>query len=151
MITYQVVSFEDFYVTDGIDTWIAEYIEETAHPNIGVAEGQIDRYRELSEKGQLRCIAVTEDKKLIGGAILLVTQSQHYPFPLVGVDAFYLRKAWRRGATGLHLLGCVKGVAANEGAPGFTFMAPPGSPLDRICHLRGMTHTHNCYWCKSDE
>ena len=87
----------------------------------------------------------------IGAAALLVTQSQHYPFPLVGVDAFYLRKAWRRGRTGLDLLGCAKAVAAKEGAPGFTFMAPPGSAFDKLCDRLGMTHTHNCYWCKCDE
>ena len=60
-------------------------------------------------------------------------------------------KAWRRGRTGLDLLGCAKAVAAKEGAPGFTFMAPPGSAFDKLCDRLGMTHTHNCYWCKCDE
>ena len=151
MITYQVVSFEDFYATDGWDEWAEEYIQETANPMIGVAEAQVDRYRELDAKGQLRCLVLTENKKLVGAAALLVTQSQHYPFPLIATDIFFLRKAWRKGATGLHMLGSVKALAAHEGAPGFTFMAPPSGPLDRICKLKGMTHTHNCYWCKCDE
>ena len=151
MLTFQTMTFSELYATKGFQEWVDEYIEETAHPDIGAAQAQIDRYEELEAKGQLRCIAITDDGLLVGGAVLLVTQSQHYPFPLVAVESFYLRKDWRRGSTGLHLLGGVKAVAAHEGAPGFTFMAPPGGPLDRLCHLRGMRHTHNTYWCKCDE
>lgn len=136
---------------EGWDEWEAEYIEETANPAIGSAGAQLDRLRDLDKKGQLRCLALTEETTLIGAAILLLTQSQHYLFPLIAVESIFLRKAWRKGSTGLHMLGCIKAMAKHEGAPGFTFMAPPGTALDRLCQLRGMTHTHNCYWCKSDE
>ena len=151
MIEYQELSFGELYDLDGWTDWVTEYINETANPVIGAAEAQVSRYAALDKDGQLRCVAVLDDGRLVGAAALLVTQSQHYPFPLVGVDAFYLRKAWRRGRTGLDLLGCAKAVAAKEGAPGFTFMAPPGSAFDKLCDRLGMTHTHNCYWCKRDE
>lgn len=151
LIEYQEVSFNELYDVDGWTDWVTEYINETANPAIGAAEAQVSRYAALDKDGQLRCVAVLDDGRLVGAAVLLVTQSQHYPFPLVGVDAFYLRKAWRRGRTGLDLLGCAKAVAAKEGAPGFTFMAPPGSAFDKLCDRLGMTHTHNCYWCKCDE
>lgn len=149
MVTYEVVPFEEFYTSKGFAEWQSEYIEETANTNIGVASGQIARYLELEAKGQLLCMAALDGEELVGGVILLVTQSRHYAFPMIGVDSFYLRKPWRKGDIGLRLMRFVKETAVKEGAPGFMFMAPPDGPLDRLCRLRGMAHTHNAYWCKA--
>ena len=87
MITYQELSFGELYDLDGWADWVTEYINETANPAIGAAEAQVSRYAALDKDGQLRCVAVLDDGRLVGAAALLVTQSQHYPFPLVGVDA----------------------------------------------------------------
>lgn len=135
----------------GFDDWMREYIEETANPVIGKAEAQVERYLGLDREGKLRCIAVFDDMELAGMAVLYVTESGHYPFPMIGIDAIYLRKAWRKGRLGLDLWGAVKALVKREGAPGFPVMAPPGSNLDRLCKAFKLVPTHNTYWCPCDE
>ena len=147
MVTLQVCDFATFSGTEGFSLWAAEYATETSNEAIGTPEVQFGRYKELDEKGSLRCVAVLEDGYLVGGAVLMVTSSQHYAFPIVGVDSIYLRIAYRKGRTGVDLLNAVKAVAKREGAPGMTFMAPPGSNLDKLCACLGMVNTHKAYWC----
>ena len=151
-VKFQLVSFERLSSCPGYDDLVREYIEETASAVVPYPGEQRSRYLGLDKENRLRCIAVMTDGGLLAGlAILLVTQSQHYPFPMIGIDSLYLRKPWRKGRTGLDLLGGIKAVVAKEGAPGFPIMAPPGSPLDRICRARRYSKTHNCYWCNSNE
>lgn len=151
-LKFQLTSFEKLVSVPGYDDLVREYIEETASAAVPYPGEQRDRYRSLDADDRLRCVAViAKGGELAGLAILLVTQSQHYPYPVIGIDSLYLRKPWRRGRVGLDLLGSVKAVAVKEGAPGFLIMAPPGSPLDRICTARRYPKTHNCYWCNCNE
>lgn len=150
MIEVKRITFEELFHTEGFKELVDEYTEETANKAIGTPAAQFDRYRLLEEHGILYCVAVLEANKVVGVAVLLTALSQHYAFPIVAVESFYLRKAWRKGRTGLKLLKEVKKTTYELGAPGCSFMAPPDSALDHLCSLLGMTHTHNAYWCKCD-
>lgn len=146
-----LTKYETIRTMKGFGDFVREYIEETASAETGTAELQDDRYVELSQKGELRCIAVVDDGVLAGAAVLLVTKSQHYPFPIIATESLYLRKPWRKGRLGLDLLGAMKALAVREGSPGLTFMAPPGGKLDRICRVLKMPLIRNLYWCACDE
>ncbi len=130
---------------------VREYIDETADAELPNPGPQDDRYLELEDRGELRTIAVVAGEELVGYAQLLVLPSQHHPFPVVSTDSLYLRKPWRKGRLGLDLLGAMRATAKREGAPGLTFMAPPGSRLDRICKALKMPLLRHCYWCSADE
>lgn len=151
MLRFDTCTFHELALTNGFGAFVCEYRDETANPAIGEAGPQMEKYYELDKEGRLHVIRVCDDDHLAGAAVLLVTPSQHYPFPLVGVDSIYLRKPWRKGGTGLRLLAMIKGQAQALGAPGFPIMAPPESPLDKLCKLKGFSHTHNCYWVSADE
>lgn len=128
-------------------TWVDEYIEECKNVHVAVPGFFEEKYRASEAEGVLRTIVVTDGEHLAGASWILVTKAAHYSFPMVAVDAFYLRKAWRKGRTGLDFLKAAKDVAKNEGAPGLVFMAPPDSTLDRLCARLGMVNTHKAYWC----
>ena len=127
--------------------WVNEYIEECKNDNVAMPGFFEEKYRAAEEAGTLRTLIVLDGERLAGAAWLQVTKAAHYAFPLVAIDGFYLRKAWRKGRTGLDFLKAAKGVARDEGAPGLVFMAPPGSTLDKLCARLGMTNTHKAYWC----
>ena len=150
MLTFDTCSFRDLAFTTGFGALVCEYAEETASPAIGAAVPQMAKYYDLDRQGVLRCIRIRDDNELVGLAILIINESQHYPFPMLGVDSLYLRKPWRKGSTGLKLLAMIKAEAKALGAPGLPIMAPPGSPLDKLCQLKKLTQTHNCYWCPCD-
>ena len=147
MLEFRLVPFSEVETNEAFGAYVEEYIEECGNENIGQPVVQIERYRELEAQGSLRCIGVFDGTTLAGLSVLYVTQSQHYPFPLVGIDSIYLRKPWRRGRTGLDLLGAMKAVAKREGAPGLPVMAPVGSQLERLCTLLGLAKTHSAFWC----
>ena len=151
MLTFDTCSFRDLSFTTGFGALVCEYAAETANPSIGEAFPQMEKYYELDREGKIRVIRVRDDGQLVGAAVLLLTVSQHYPFPMVGVDSLYLRQNWRKGSTGLKLLAMIKAEAKSLGAPGLPLMAPPDSPLDKLCRLKKLVHTHNCYWCPCDE
>jgi hypothetical protein len=151
MIEIRHTTFEELFHAEGFRELVDEYSSETANKAIGDPQVQFDRYRKLEYTGSLYCIAAFDEKKVVGAVGLLVAESQHYPFPIVAVESFYLRKAWRKGRTGLRLLKEIKQTAWTLGAPGCSFMAPPETPLDKLCQCLDMTHTHNAYWCKCDE
>lgn len=147
MLEFRLVPFSEAAANTSFDAYVSEYIEECGNENIGQPVVQTARYLELDAQGVLRCIGVFDGEVLAGLSILVVSHSQHYPFPLIGVDSIYLRKPWRRGRTGLDLLGAMKAVAKREGAPGLPVMAPVGSQLERLCSLLGLTKTHSAFWC----
>lgn len=151
MIEIKHLSFEELFHACGFEELVNEYCTETANKAIGTPQMQVERYSLLDQAGTLHCIAAFDKNQVVGLAGLIVTDSQHYAFPIVGVDSFYLRKEWRKGATGLKLLREVKRTAFGLGSPGCTFMAPPDSELDKLCFLLGMTNTHKAYWCQCDE
>lgn len=124
-----------------------EYIEECSDAAIGAPCVQKARYQELELQGVLRCIGVFDGDSLAGLSVLTVNQSQHYSFPLIGIDSIYLRKPWRRGRTGLDLLGSIKAVAKKEGAIGVPIMAPKRSKLEKLCERLGLAQTHSAFWC----
>lgn len=123
-----------------------EYIEETANPIIGKAEAQIERWREAAADGRLKCIGAFDGDEIAGMILLLVSPSAHYAFPMVAVESIYLRKPWRKGLNGLRMLNLAKRVVRELGSPGFVFMAPPGSTLEKICERLGAANTHKAYW-----
>ncbi len=127
--------------------WVDEYIEECRNDNVAVPGFFEEKYRAAEAAGTLRTIVATDGERLAGAAWLQVTKAAHYNFPLVAVDGFYLRKAWRKGRIGLDFLKAAKEAAKAEGAPGLVFMAPPDSTLDKLCVRLGMTNTHKAYWC----
>lgn len=147
MVELRLVPFSEAASNPSFYDYVAEYVEECGDENIGQPAVQIERYKELDEQGCLRCIGVFDGEVLAGLSILLVTKSQHYSFPLVGIDSIYLRKPWRHGRTGLDLLGAMKAVAKREGAPGLPVMAPVGSKLERLCRSMGLSQTHSAFWC----
>lgn len=151
MIEIKHTTFEELFHMEGFKELVEEYSAETANKAIGSPMVQFDRYRQLEYTGSLYCVVALDKAKVVGVAGLLVAQSQHYAFPIVAVESFYLRKAWRKGRAGLRLLKEIKETTWKLGAPGCSFMAPPDSSLDHLCSLLGMTHTHNAYWCKCDE
>ena len=144
-------TFEELYAHPEWSDWVKEYVKETANPVIGIADAQVDRYRETYAAGRLRCLKAVDGEHLAGAAMLCVTVSHHYPFPIIGLDALYLRKSWRKDGNGLALMREIRRSVAEEGAPGCPVMAPPNSRLDRICQAYRMPHTHNCYWMACDE
>ncbi len=127
--------------------WVDEYIEECKNDNVAAPGFFEEKYRAAEDAGTLRTIAVMDGEHLAGAAELQVTKAAHYDFPLVAVDAFYLRKAWRKGRTGIAFLKAAKDAAAAEGSRGLVFMAPPESTLDKLCAKLGMVNTHKAYWC----
>lgn len=150
-ISINLCSFGTIRTAVGFDELVDEYIAETANPVIGEAGCADDRYFDLELSGKLRCIGVFEGNLVVGAAILLVEHSQHYPFPIIGLDAVFIRKQWRRGRNGLDLLGAIKALVKREGAPGFPVMAPVGGKLDRLSKALGLVQTHNTYWCPCHE
>ena len=151
MVQIQHTTFEELFHAEGFSDLVNEYTQETANKAIGDPMVQYERYRKLEYTGNLFCIAAYDEGKVVGVVGLLLAESQHYPFPIVAVESFYLRKAWRKGVTGLRLLKEIKKTAWTLGAPGCSFMAPPGSSLDKLCEPLGMVHTHNAFWCKCDD
>ena len=131
----------------GFKDWCQEYADELANPFLPAPGAQIENWKDWDKEGRLRCIAVFDTGVLAGLIILLVSRSGHYPYPVIGLDSFYLRKPWRKGRLGLDLWGAAKAVAKREGAPGFCVMAPPGSKLEKLCELKGMPFTHKAFWC----
>ena len=144
----EVKPFSEIAELDSFADWCREYIEETANPVIPDASPQIANWKACEAEGKLRCIAVMDEGVLAGMIVLLVSRSNHYPFPVIGMDSFYLRKPWRKGRLGLDLFGAAKAVVKREGAPGFCLMAPPGSVLEKLCERWGFTNTHKAYWCQ---
>lgn len=151
MLKYEFMEPDRLFAFRGWDDLVREYIEETANPAIGAAEPQFDRYRELYAAGRLKLIAASDEGEICGVAALLAVPTQHYPFPIVSTEAVFLRKPWRKGYCGLHLLRLMKVAAEDMGSPGLTFQAPPGSQMDKVCERLGMTHTHNIWWWGKDD
>lgn len=149
MVEFRLIPFSEAASNPSFDDYVAEYAEECEDENIATPMISLERYTELDKAGHLRCIGVFDGDVLAGLTVLHIAQSQHYDFPLVGVDSFYLRKPWRKGRIGLDLLGAMKAVAIKEGAPGLPIMAPVGSKLERLCHLLGLPQTHSAFWCKA--
>ena len=85
MLTFDTCSFRDLSFTSGFGALVCEYAEETANPAIGEAVPQMEKYYDLDREGKIRVIRVCDDGQLVGAAVLLLTVSQHYPFPMVGV------------------------------------------------------------------
>lgn len=147
MLEFRLVPFSEVAQNPSFNDYVTEYAEECGNDLIAKPSIDIDRYLDMDRSGQLRCIGVFDGSVLAGLSVLVVTQSQHYDFPLVGVDSFYLRKAWRKGRHGLDLLGAMKAVAVKEGAPGLPIMAPVESKLERLCRLLDLPQTHCAFWC----
>lgn len=146
-LDFRLIPFSEALSNDEFDAYVDEYAAECGNETIGKPTAMIDRYQALDKEGVLRCIGVFDGEILAGLSVLVVSESQHYSFPLIGIDSFYLRKPWRRGRNGLDLLGAMKAVAVREGAPGLPIMAPVGSQLERLCILLGFTQTHAAFWC----
>lgn len=142
-------TFLEAYANPGWTPWLNEYIEECGNENIAQAQAQVERYKKLAQAGTLKCIGVFDGELMVGLAMMTVNPTQHYDFPLIGVDAIYLRKPWRQGVTGLRLLRAMKALTIREGAPGFSVMAPPDSKLDHLCERLGFYQTHKAYWCQA--
>lgn len=147
MVVIKQSSVAEVTAMPGLQSLIEEYAEETGNPAIGKPEVQMSRYFDLYEKGLLRVITATEDGGLVGLVALVVSPSQHYGFPVVSVESIFLKKAYRKGSLGLKLLDTARSAAKDAGAPGMAIMAPPESPLDKLCRRLGFVNTHKTYWC----
>lgn len=149
-LVFKTYKFEELHALNGFSELVKEYALETANPAIGAPAPQLQNYEELDKEGNLVCVGCVDIDSglLVGLAGLRISKSQHYAFPLVAIDGFYLLKAFRKGSAGLRLLKAIKLEVSRIGSPGLVFMAPPGSRFDALCGKLGMTHTHNAYWCR---
>lgn len=145
-VSVEVKPFSEVAALDSFKDWCDEYRDETRSPVIPDAGPQLDHFKACEAENRLRCVVMMDDGVLAGAIFLLVNPSNHYPFPIVAMDSFYLRKPWRKGRAGLDLYEAAKAVARREGAPGLVLMAPPDSTLDRLCKLWKLTNTHKAYW-----
>lgn len=152
MLVYHYKDIEYLFSHPDFDQWAKEYEEETSNAVLGGAEVQFERYRALHAAGLLRVVIVEErdTEELVGASILILTHAMHYGMCMANVDAIYLRKPWRKGPAGLHLLGAIQAAAKREGAKGLVFMAPVGSPMGKVLRIKGATHTHECFWWAVD-
>lgn len=150
MLEFRDVVWSDLKGTADFDEWVKEYAEETTDSHIPVSGLQAEFYDEKDAEGVLFPVCAYDGGKVVGVAGLVVSRSGHYPFPIVSLDTFYLRKAWRQGSAGLRFIRALKKRAAELGAPGFVVTAHPGSAWDKLCERQGMTHLNNLWWCSGE-
>lgn len=148
MLEIREVTFKDVYGVPGWTEWLNEYTEEFSTAEVPAAF-QPDFYLPREEKGELTGVAVFDDGLLVGLAGCVVERTGHHPYPIVALNAFYLRKEWRKGTLGLRLLARLKKTVAALGAPGFVTTSVPGTVYDDLCKRLGMVHVNNLWWSKA--
>ncbi len=140
-------TFAELRQMKGFDDLVREYGDELASGEFGETAPDLDSYQALEDAGDLLVLAVVERGHLVGGAFLMVTESNHYANPIVTVESLYLRRKWRKGRAGLKLLNAIKKTSYEIGADGAGFSVIPGTRFERLCLLLGFKLLRNVYWC----
>lgn len=133
MIEIREVGPDEFFDSPGFKEIFEDYTQECGNPVIGKTEPNREIYRGLYVKGMLRCGCAEMDGKAVGGVFLTLYEHLHYKGSKVAnIDGIFLKKEFRKGATGLEIINWAKRIAKDSGCSVLTLSAPKGSTLEKI-------------------
>lgn len=89
-------------------------------------------YEQLNKTNNLIYIRVKDGDKVVGFAVIEITQHSHYAFSTAMINSIFLMKAHRVHGNGKALLDFCFKCAKEAGAKAFYLIAPHGSKLERV-------------------
>lgn len=143
------IPFRELRIMPGFDETVKEYCE-TFHANpFGVPAPNLDAYEEeMPGVERLECLAVLTPTpaEVVGICFVMIAKSNHLENLSAFIDSMYLRKAFRKGLTGVRLVKEACNIAKEAGATGICLTAPPGSRYEGLCKALGMRDVRHIYF-----
>lgn len=123
----------------------AEYAQESATPELGVPDVQLEMYRQMEAAGALKILGAYQGNTLIGFLVMLVTVVPHFGRLIASTESYFVTKSARRGGTGIKLLRCAEQLARDLGAVAFFVSAPSGGRLAQVMPRMGYRETNRIF------
>lgn len=124
---------DEVFNAPGYADCFAEYTDECANHSIGETRPDVERYRQMHELGMLACGGAFDGDTLVGVVWLMITPVGHYGGQRIATtESLFLRKQYREGLAGIHLIKWAKDRARELGCPVLYISAPTGSRLAAI-------------------
>jgi len=145
-ITIRHCTIADIEASPNLDALLAEYVAESAIPELGELGAQADVYRAIEANGVLRVIAAYQDDQLVGFVFLLMSVLPHFGRPVGTTESLFVAKAARKTGAGLQLIRAAEVLAKELGAKGFFISAPVGGVLERVMPGIGYRETNRVFF-----
>ena len=126
---------------------LAEYEAESAAPEVGPVNAQMDVYRALEAADKFYLIASFDtDGNIAGFIAILAVVVPHYGVLTTTVESFFVAKEHRCTGLGLSLLNEAERLATTLGSKAMLVSAPVNGALDRVMTKRkSYRHGNNAY------
>lgn len=119
-----------------------EYARESAAPELGEHDPQVDMYEAMWAAGALYALGAFDDEQLVGVIVLLVSSVPHFGKRIATTESFFVRRAARSRGLGLRLLRAAEVLAADQGAQAFYVSSPAGGALEQVLPRAGYRHAN---------
>lgn len=144
-LTYRREAFEA--VIDELEPMLEEHFKEVGYHN-GPTEVAVDdrTYTSLDDAGRMMMFTVRDDEDLVGYlSVVFITPTHHCNDIFACVDAFYVKKEYRRSSIGLKLFKKAEAAARNKGVKYMTAMSNINAPIENFLSGMGFELTDKTY------
>lgn len=132
------VTVEELASAPNIAQLVEEYARESANPDLGTPEFDLDAYRGFEAAGRMHLLGAFRGNELIGFSVVFSTPVPHWRDKLIGMsESIFVTPSARSGGAGLRLIRGNEGVAHSVGVRDFYMSAPVGSRLAQILPRQG--------------
>ena len=124
----------------------AEYAQESATPELGTPDVQLEMYRQMEAAGALKILAAyDESATLVGFMVLIVSVVPHFGRCIASTESYFVTKSARGGGTGIKLLHCAEQLARDLGAVAFFVSSPSNGRLAKVMPRMGYRETNRVF------
>jgi len=135
--TIRRCSAAEIYTAPNADALWAEYAAESALPELGPRNPQVEMYQAMEDAGVLAAFGAFRGDTLVGALALLISVVPHFGRAIATTETYFVRAEDRCGGTGAMLLKAAEEYARSRGAVAFFVSAPAGGRLERVMPRMG--------------
>lgn len=141
------VTFDDLHASPQFAALAAEYAQESANPEMGAVEPDIEAYRAMEAAGVLHFAGAYQGDALLGYVVVVVNSTPHYRGKRVAVtESIFVASAHRRTGAGMKLLRAAEDMARDAGAVALVVSAPIGGRLAQVLPRSGFRATNTFFF-----
>lgn len=122
-----------------------EYAQESATPELGTPDVQMQAYRQMEAAGALLLLGAYQGDKLVGFLVLIVSVVPHFGRCIASTESFFVTPPARGGGTGIKLLRAAEALAREVGAVAFFVSSPSNGRLVQAMPRMGYRETNRVY------
>lgn len=132
MVEVRQCSFLEVGAFKELPALVDEYAAESAIGGLPTPHYVPENYLPLERAGVAQLIIATNEDRLIGFVVVIVTINPRYDVPVAAFEVFFVGSEYRKGGAGMLLKRAAEETAKAMGAIGIFAGAPIGGRLEQI-------------------